>query len=109
MGRGALSLKLGFLLNWDLLIGNSGTAAASEDMMLSSLEYLVLGRFERKDGDTLGRVAMLWLTTAELIIDSALTEEAADAALVKWEAEEARLRAEAVQRARAARAARAGA
>ena len=75
----------------------------SEDFVLSNLEYLVLGRFERKEGDTLGTVKMLWLNTAELIIDSALTEEDADAAQVKWEAEEARIRAEAVQRARTAR------
>ena len=74
-----------------------------EDLMLSSLEYLVLGKFERKDGDALGTVKMLWLTLAELITDSALSEEAADAPISKWEAEEARLRAEAVQRARAAR------
>ena len=60
--------------------------------------------FERKEGDTLGRVAMLWLTLGELITDSGLSEEAADAAIDKWEAEEARLRAEAVRRARAARA-----
>ena len=72
----------------------------SEDFVLSSLEYLVLGKYERKEGDVLGTVKMLWLTTAELVIDSALSEEAADAALVKWEAEEARIRAEAVQRAR---------
>ena len=73
----------------------------SEDVVLSSLEYLILGKYEREDGDLIGTVKMLWLTTAELINDSALSEEAADAALVKWEAEEARIRAEAVQRARA--------
>ena len=73
----------------------------SEDFMISSMEYLVLGRFERKDGDELGTVKMLWLTTAEFITESALSEEACDAALAKWEAEEARIRAEAVSRARA--------
>ena len=64
----------------------------SEDVVLSSLEYLILGKYEREDGDLIGTVKMLWLTTAELINDSALSEEAADAALVKWEAEEARVR-----------------
>ena len=38
----------------------------SEDFVLSSLEYLVLGKYERKEGDVLGTVKMLWLTTAEL-------------------------------------------
>ena len=52
----------------------------SEDFVLSSLEYLILGKYEREDGDMIGTVKMLWLTTAELINDSALSEEAADAA-----------------------------
>ena len=67
-----------------------------------TLEYLILAKFERKETDMIGRVAMLWLTVADLI-DAGLEDAKVDAALTKWETENARLRAEAVRAARAAR------
>ena len=72
----------------------------TEEEMTSSLEYLIRGKFRRREGDQVGRVAMLWLSIADLDASS-LTEEAIDEALEAWEAEEARLRAEAARRARA--------
>ena len=65
-----------------------------------TLEYLVLGKFERKETDAIGRVAMLWLSAADLA-ESGLDDDAVDAA---WEAEAARLRVEAMRAARAERA-----
>ena len=67
-----------------------------------SLEYLVLAKFERKESDALGKVAMVWMTVADLV-DSGLEDVKVDAALAEWEAENARLRAEALRAARAAR------
>ena len=67
-----------------------------------TLEYLILAKFERKETDMIGRVAMLWLTVADLV-DAGLEDAKVDAALAKWETENARLRAEAVRAARAAR------
>jgi len=72
-----------------------------EEQMIESLAYLVLGKFERREGDDLGRHAMLWLSLADLD-DSALSEAAVDAAITAWETQEARLRAAARPRARAA-------
>ena len=65
-----------------------------------STEYLVLGHFERKEGDKKGRDALLWLTLDELQ-ESPVTDAAVDAALDKWEEESARIRKEARIRARA--------
>ena len=67
-----------------------------------TLEYLVLGKFERKEGDAIGRVAMMWLSVPDLI-DSGLDDAALDTALDAWEADNARLRTEAVRAARAER------
>ena len=67
-----------------------------------TLEYLVLGKFERKQSDAIGRITMLWLSTADLA-ESGLDDDAVDAALAAWEAEAARLRVEAVRAARAER------
>ena len=67
-----------------------------------TFEYLVLGKFERKETDAIGRVAMLWLSVADLA-DSGLDDAAVDAALVAWETESARLRVEAMRAARAER------
>ena len=68
-----------------------------------TLEFLVLGKFERKQSDAIGRVAMLWLSAADLA-ESGLDDDAVDAALAAWEAEAARLRVEAMRAARAERA-----
>ena len=62
----------------------------------------MLGKFERKETDAIGRVAMLWLSVADLA-DSGLDDAAVDAALVAWETESARLRVEAMRAARAER------
>ena len=67
-----------------------------------TLEYLTLCKFERKETDSIGRVSLLWLTTADLV-DSDLEDAAVDATLAAWEAESARLCAEAVRAARAER------
>ena len=67
-----------------------------------TLEYLALCKFERKETDSLGHIKMLWLTVADLV-DSDLEDARVDAALAAWEAESARLRAEAVRAARAER------
>ena len=67
-----------------------------------TLEYLVLGKFERKESDAIGRIAMLWLSASDLV-DSGLADAAVDAALAAWEAEAARLRVEAMRAARAGR------
>ena len=67
-----------------------------------TLEYLVLGKFERKENDSIGRVTMLWLSMADLV-DSGLEDAAVDEALAAWEAESARVRTEAMRAAREAR------
>merc|ERR1719183_3098340 len=51
-----------------------------------TLEYLMLGKFERKENDSIGRVTMLWLSVADLV-DSGLEDAAVDEALAAWEAE----------------------
>ena len=73
-----------------------------EEEMLEMLEYLVVGKFERCEGDRLGAISTLWLSVADLDA-SALTDEAMDAAMAEWEAEEAHLRKESFRLARAER------
>ena len=67
-----------------------------------TLEYLVLCKFERKESDELGRVTMLWLSVTDLA-ESDLEDAKVDAALDAWEAQNARLRTEAMRAARAER------
>ena len=62
----------------------------------------MLGKFERKESDAIGRIAMLWLSVTDLA-DSGLEDAAVDAALVAWETESARLRVEAMRAARTER------
>ena len=70
-----------------------------DEQMIESVEYLVLGHFERRAGDRKGRDTMLWLSPADLQA-SPITEEAVDEKLDEWERESARRRAEARKRAR---------
>ena len=71
-----------------------------EGRMVSSLEYLITGKFERRQGDTLGVVRMLYLSVEDFQASS-LSDEAVDDALAQWEEDEARRRDDAVTSARA--------
>mmetsp|Transcript_32689 Transcript_32689/g.77260 ORF Transcript_32689/g.77260 Transcript_32689/m.77260 type:complete len:126 (-) Transcript_32689:83-460(-) len=66
----------------------------TEEEMRSNVEYLVLGHFERKEGDTKGTHTMLWLALADFD-DSAVSNEVVDAKLDGWELQGAQIRKEA--------------
>jgi hypothetical protein len=70
-----------------------------DEEMISSIGYLVLGHFERRDGDKKGRDAMLWLALTDFE-ESRVADAAVDAKLDEWERESARRRKEARRRAR---------
>jgi hypothetical protein len=70
-----------------------------DEEMISSIEYLVLGHFERRDGDKKGRDAMVWLSPTDFE-ESRVAAAAVDAKLDEWERESARRRKEARKRAR---------
>ena len=53
--------------------------------------FVVLGHFERKQGDTKGTHTMLWLA----LDNSAVSNEEVDAKLDAWEEQSARIRKEA--------------
>ena len=74
-----------------------------EAALVESLEYLLVGKFKRREGDACGPVQLRWLTAADLD-ESALADEQIDAALLQWEGDEARRRSEAMTRAREQRA-----
>ena len=74
-----------------------------EPALVESLEYLLVGKFERKEGDACGPIQMRWLAAADLDASS-LSDAQIDAALLRWEADEERRRAAAMTRVRAARA-----
>eukprot|EP00964_Phaeocystis_antarctica_P042202 scaffold24172_cov81-Phaeocystis_antarctica.AAC.1 len=65
-----------------------------EEEMRSNVEYLVLGHFERKEGDTKGTHTMLWLALADFD-DSAVSNEVVDTKLDGWELQGAQIRKEA--------------
>jgi hypothetical protein len=58
------------------------------------LEYLVLGHFERKEGDSKGTHTMLWLALVDFD-NSAVSNEVVDAKLDGWELQGALIRKEA--------------
>jgi len=66
----------------------------TEEEMRTNVEYMVLGHFERKEGDTKGTHTMLWLALAELD-NSAVSNEEVDAKLDAWEVQGAQIRKEA--------------
>ena len=66
----------------------------TEEEMRSNVEYLVLGHFERKEGDTKGKHTMLWLALSDFD-DSAVSNEVVDAKLDGWELQGAQIRKEA--------------
>jgi len=70
-----------------------------EEERIMSTEYLVLGHFERREGDKKGRNALLWLSLDDMQ-ESQVTDAAVDAALDKWEEESAHIRKEARKEAR---------
>ena len=63
----------------------------TEEEMRTNVEYMVLGHFERKEGDTKGTHTMLWLA----LDNSAVSNEEVDAKLDAWEVQGARIRNEA--------------
>ena len=63
----------------------------TEEEVRTNVEYMVLGHFERKEGDTKGTHTMLWLA----LDNSALSNEEVDAKLDAWEEQSARIRKEA--------------
>ena len=63
----------------------------TEEEMRTNVEYMVLGHFERKEGDTKGTHTMLWLA----LDNSAVSNEEVDAKLDAWEVQGARIRKEA--------------
>ena len=73
-----------------------------EAALVGSLEYLLVGKFERRKGDMCGPVQLRWLMAADLDA-STLTEAQVDAALLRWETDEARRRAECMVNVRGAR------
>ena len=66
----------------------------TEQEMCANVEYLVLGHFERKQGDTKGTHTMLWLALADFD-HSAVSNDVVDAKLDAWEVQGARIRKEA--------------
>ena len=66
----------------------------TEEEMRTNVEYMVLGHFERKEGDTKGTHTMLWLALADFD-NSAVSNEEVDAKLDAWEEQGARIRKEA--------------
>ena len=71
----------------------------TEEEMCANVEYLVLGHFERKVGDTKGTHTMLWLALADFD-NSAVSKQEVDAKLDAWEVQGARIRKEARRRQR---------
>jgi len=63
----------------------------TEEDMCANVDYLVLGHFKRKEGDTKGTHTMLWLA----LDNSAVSNEEVDAKLDAWEEQSARIRKEA--------------
>ena len=70
-----------------------------EDDLVPTLQYLIVGKFERKEGDIVGPVKLLWLSVADLAASS-LTDGAVDEHLQQWETALARRRAAAMTSAR---------
>ena len=62
----------------------------TEEDMCANVDYLVLGHFKRKEGDTKGTHTMLWLA-----LDNSAVSNEADAKLDAWEEQSARIRKEA--------------
>ena len=68
----------------------------TEQEVCANVEYLVLGHFERKQGDTKGTHTMLWLAIADFDkLGRVLSNEVVDAKLDAWEVQGARIRKEA--------------
>ena len=65
----------------------------TEEEMRTNVEYLVLGRFKRKEGDAKGTHIMLCLALADFD-NSAVSNEEVDAKLDAWEVQGARIRNE---------------
>ena len=66
----------------------------TEEEVRTNVEYMVLGHFERKEGDTKGTHTMLWLALADFN-NSAVSKQEVDAKLDAWEVQGARIRNEA--------------
>ena len=66
----------------------------TEEDMCANVDYLLLGHFKRKEGDTKGTHTMLWLALADFD-NSAVSNEEVDAKLDAWEEQSARIRKEA--------------
>ena len=62
----------------------------SEAEFVRNLEFLVRGRFQRREDDQVGRIFLLWLTLADLY-DSAASPETVDGELDKYEELSARI------------------
>jgi hypothetical protein len=67
----------------------------SEEEMVASVEYLVLGHFKREERDEYGVRAMAWLSPADFDSSSTVSKQEVDAKLDEWETLSARVRKEA--------------
>ena len=83
----------------DLLDEVAAENGFDDEELIAGVEYLVLGHFERRQGDKKGRHTSVWLSPANLQ-ESAVAEGTVDEKLDEWERESARRRKEARRRAR---------
>ena len=67
----------------------------SEEEMVASVEYLVLGHFKREERDEYGIRTMAWLSPADFDDSSTVSKQEVDAKLDEWETLGARVRTEA--------------
>ena len=67
----------------------------SEEEMVASVEYLVLGHFKREERDEYGVRNMAWLSPADFDSSSTVSKQEVDAKLDEWETLSARVRKEA--------------
>jgi len=67
----------------------------SEEEMVASVEYLVLGHFKREERDEYGVRTMAWLSPADFDSSSTVSKQEVDAKLDEWETLSARVRKEA--------------
>jgi len=91
--RAPLSPRLCKLDSKDNIAQENGLI--SEEEMVASVEYLVLGHFKREERDEYGIRTMAWLSPADFDDSSTVSKQEVDAKLDEWETLGARVRTEA--------------
>ena len=91
--RSSLSPRLCKLDSKDNIAQENGLI--SEEEMVASVEYLVLGHFKREERDEYGVRTMAWLSPADFDGSSTVSKQEVDAKLDEWETLGARVRKEA--------------